>query len=91
LIEDEPNLVVTCQAENARQAQCMAESGSLTSPLWIITLPDKGGIELIEDLKALRPEMAVLVDSRHNESLYAERALRAGARVTFPTRKAAQS
>jgi DNA-binding NarL/FixJ family response regulator len=80
LIEDEPDLVVACQAENAQQAQRMAEVEKLNLALVDIKLPDKGGIELIEDLRALRPEMAVLVVSMHNESLYAERALRAGAR-----------
>jgi DNA-binding NarL/FixJ family response regulator len=80
LIEDEPDLVVACQAENAQQAQRMAEVENLNLALVDIKLPDKGGIELIEDLRALRPEMAVLVVSMHNESLYAERALRAGAR-----------
>jgi len=91
LIEDEANLVVTCQAEKCAASAMHGGVAQLDLALVDITLPDKGGIELIEELKALRPEMAVLVVSMHNESLYAERALWAGARVTFPTRKAAQS
>ncbi len=80
LIDREPDLVVAWQAENAAQAlqTVVAEAPDLA--LVDITLPDKGGIDLIKDLKAVRPEMKVLVVSMHEESLYAERALRAGAR-----------
>ena len=38
------------------------------------------GLELIKDLHALHPELRVLVVSMHDESLYAERVLRAGGR-----------
>jgi DNA-binding NarL/FixJ family response regulator len=45
-----------------------------------ISLKQGSGIELIKNLKALRPDVAVIVLSMHDERLYAERALRAGAR-----------
>jgi DNA-binding NarL/FixJ family response regulator len=45
-----------------------------------ISLPDTNGIELIKDIKSLHPGLPVLVLSTHDESLYAERALRAGAK-----------
>ena len=45
-----------------------------------LTMPGRGGIELIKDLHALYPELPVLVVSMHDEQYYAERALRAGAR-----------
>jgi DNA-binding NarL/FixJ family response regulator len=45
-----------------------------------ITLPGKPGLELIKDLKSSNPNLPVLVVSMHDESLYAERTLRAGAR-----------
>jgi DNA-binding NarL/FixJ family response regulator len=45
-----------------------------------ISLPDKSGIEVIKDSLALYPEIPVLVISMHDETLYAERILRAGAR-----------
>ena len=44
-----------------------------------ISLPGKSGLELIKDLRVLRPSLPVLVLSMHDESLYAERVLRAGA------------
>src|SRR5262249_39659818 len=45
-----------------------------------IALKGSSGLELIKDLAQLHPETAVLVLSMHDESHYAERALRAGAR-----------
>jgi len=45
-----------------------------------ITLPDRNGLELIKDLQALQPGLPILVLSMHDEMLYAERVLRAGAR-----------
>ncbi len=44
-----------------------------------VSLPDGHGIELVKDLKARYPELRILMLSMHDESLYAERALRAGA------------
>ena len=80
LINREPDLEVAWEAENAAQALEIAAAEQPDLALVDITLPDKGGIDLIKDLKALRPEMKVLVISMHDESLSAERALRAGAR-----------
>lgn len=45
-----------------------------------ITMPGRSGLEFIKDLRALHPELPILVVSMHDETIYAERALRAGAR-----------
>lgn len=45
-----------------------------------LTLKGKSGLELVKDLHTRHPDLPVLVLSMHDESLYAERALRAGAR-----------
>ena len=44
-----------------------------------VSLPDGHGIELVKDLRARFPALRILVLSMHDETLYAERALRAGA------------
>lgn len=44
-----------------------------------VTLGGKSGLELVQDIKALYPDLPVLLLSMHDESIYAERALRAGA------------
>ena len=45
-----------------------------------ISLPDKNGLELIKDVQSVAPGLPVLVISIHDESLHAERVLRAGGR-----------
>jgi DNA-binding NarL/FixJ family response regulator len=45
-----------------------------------LTMPGGEGMEFIKDLRALHPEVAVLVVSMHDEEVYAQRALRAGSR-----------
>src|SRR5579884_3258160 len=80
LIDREPDLIVAWQAENAAQAMQIVVHEKPDLTLMDITLPDKGGIDLIKDLKAICPTLPILVISMHDESLYAERALRAGAR-----------
>ena len=45
-----------------------------------ITLPGKNGVEFIKDARAMDPELSILVMSMHDESLYADRVLRAGGR-----------
>jgi len=45
-----------------------------------VSLPDKNGLELMKDLLALMPDLKILVFSMHDETLYAERVMRAGAK-----------
>ncbi len=80
LIGNEPDLIVCCEAENAHQALDAIQNQAPDLVLADITLPDKSGIELIKDIQAMYPGLAVLVISMHDESLYAERVLRAGGR-----------
>ena len=80
IIGCESDLVVCGEAENS--FQCLELVKKLTPDLVLadITLPDKSGLELIKDIHAMHPKMAVLVISLHDETLYAERVLRAGGR-----------
>jgi DNA-binding NarL/FixJ family response regulator len=80
LINNEPDLVACGEAENAQQAFDAVASGKPDLVLADISLPDKHGLELIKDLQALHAGLLILVVSMHDESLYAERVLRAGAR-----------
>jgi DNA-binding NarL/FixJ family response regulator len=79
LIDREPDLVVCGDAAAANEA--LAGIGETHPDLAIvdISLSGASGIDLIKALKSQQPELPVLVVSMHDESLYAERALRAGA------------
>jgi len=79
-INRESDLMVCGEAENAHQALGAISKLKPDLVLVDITLPEKSGFELVKDIQALHPGVPVLVLSMHDESLYAERVLRAGAR-----------
>ncbi len=79
-IDNQPDLVVAGEMGSVAEA---LEAATKLRPDLILTdllLPAKNGLELIKDLHVLHPHVPVLVLSMHDESLYAERVLRAGAR-----------
>jgi|SRR5580698_4252136 DNA-binding NarL/FixJ family response regulator len=80
LINQEPNLVVCGETDNAPKALDLISQLSPDLAVIDISLKTVSGLELVKNIKALRPELPLLVMSMHDESLYAERALRAGAR-----------
>jgi DNA-binding NarL/FixJ family response regulator len=80
LIDNEGDLKVCAEADNAGQALDIAVGETLDLILLDISLPDKNGLELIKDIRALKPGLPILVVSMHDEALYAERVLRAGGR-----------
>jgi DNA-binding NarL/FixJ family response regulator len=80
LINHQPEMVVDGEAEDAAQALTLLTSRRPDLMLIDITLPGKSGLELIKDVRAILPDLPMLVLSMHDESLYADRVLRAGAR-----------
>ena len=78
-INRQPDMLVCGEAENAQQAMTAAQKLAPDVALVDITLPGKSGLELVKDLKVTHPKVVILVISMHDESLYAERTLRAGA------------
>jgi DNA-binding NarL/FixJ family response regulator len=80
LINQQSDLVVCGQAEDAAQALAGIGAGRAELALIDISLKTASGLELVKDLKLHHPEVALVVLSMHDEMLYAERAIRAGAR-----------
>ena len=72
-------MMVCGEAEDA--AKAFDAVGTLSPDIAVVDISLKGsnGIELIKNIKARYPSLPILVLSMHDESLYAERALRAGA------------
>jgi DNA-binding NarL/FixJ family response regulator len=80
LISHEPDLLVCGEAESAAQALAAIKSARPDLVLADITMPGRSGLEFIKDLQTQHPGVAVLVMSMHDETIYAERVLRAGGR-----------
>ncbi len=81
LINQEPQLEVCGQAESAGKALELVATTHPAIAIVDIWLEAGGsGLELIKDLRAMHPEVAAIVLSMHDEAIYAERAMRAGAR-----------
>jgi DNA-binding NarL/FixJ family response regulator len=78
-IGDEPDMEICGQAGSAAEAMPAIASSKPQVAIVDISLPGRDGIELVKDLKGHFPSILILVLSMHEESLYAERALRAGA------------
>ena len=80
LIDQQPDLAVCGEAGSAAAAMSGIGAAKPDVAVVDISLGGRSGLELIRDLKLQHPGVAVLVLSMHDEDLYAERALRAGAR-----------
>jgi DNA-binding NarL/FixJ family response regulator len=80
LINKQPDMIVSAEADDPIQATRELSKAMVDLVLTDLTMPGRGGIEFIKDLRVLYPELLILVVSMHDEMLYAERALRAGAR-----------
>ena len=90
LINQQPDLTVCGEAETAPAALSAIAAGRADLAIVDLNLANSSGIELIKNLKVLHPEVPVLVLSMHDESLYAERVFRAGARGYVNKRETAQ-
>lgn len=79
-INREPDLEVYGEASSP--AEAMTALAKLTPDLLVtdLTMPGRSGIEFIKDVHALQPDLLILVLSMHDEMLFAQRALQAGAR-----------
>lgn len=80
MINQEPDLVVCGEAEDAHEAMEMIDKVKPDMVIVDISLPGVDGVELLKNIKTRFGDLPALVVSMHDESLFAERALRAGAR-----------
>jgi DNA-binding NarL/FixJ family response regulator len=80
LIQAEPDLMVCGEADDAREAMRMIGT---TGPRLVVTslsLKNGHGLDFVKDVHSNHPQLLILVFSLYDELVYAERAIRAGAR-----------
>jgi DNA-binding NarL/FixJ family response regulator len=79
MITRDPRFIICGESDNANEAVFKIGEEDPDLVIVDITLKGTNGLDLIKDLKARSSRAALLVLSMHDESMYAERALRAGA------------
>jgi DNA-binding NarL/FixJ family response regulator len=79
LFEGRPEIATFGEASNAKEAARLVREQDWDVVVMDITLGDRSGIEVMKDLKAIRPGLAFLILSMHSEAQYARRAFKAGA------------
>jgi len=79
LIASEPDMRVCGEASDTTEAMRLVKTAQPNVVIVDICLKSGYGIELIEQIKAYNEHIKMVVSSMHDESLFAERALRAGA------------
>ncbi|MBI3880078.1 MAG: response regulator transcription factor [Verrucomicrobia bacterium] len=80
VIQEEPDLTICGEAADRHHALRVIADTKPDLAIVDLVLKNSHGLELIKDLATTHPKVAVLVVSLHEESLYAERAMRAGAK-----------
>src|SRR4029434_10213192 len=91
LINEENDLVVCGEAEDSAGAITGIAKIRPDIALVDISLKNESGLELVKNLESQFPLVALIVLSMHDEALYAERALRAGARGYVMKRESSKS
>jgi DNA-binding NarL/FixJ family response regulator len=79
IVEDEADIVIAAEAATGAQAIERARQIEYDVALLDVNLPDVSGLEVLKQIKAARPNKAVLILSVHPEDQYAVRMLKAGA------------
>ncbi|MFO1361380.1 MAG: response regulator transcription factor [Burkholderiales bacterium] len=79
ILAAEPAFEVVGEARDGHEALAAVRAGGFEVLILDLSMPGRGGIELLRQAKSERPELRVLVLSMHAEDQYAVRAIRAGA------------
>lgn len=79
LVNQQPDLRICDEAADARSALAKIQASDPDIVVMDISLKDSSGLDLLKSVRATTPATQVLMLSMHDEKLYAERAIRAGA------------
>jgi DNA-binding NarL/FixJ family response regulator len=79
IINDEPDFEVVGEAETGQEILHLIEHNDCDAVVLDITMPDKNGLVVLQEAKAMLPQLPVLILSMHPEDQFAMRALKLGA------------
>ncbi|MHA1873409.1 MAG: response regulator [Candidatus Heimdallarchaeaceae archaeon] len=79
ILEDTSDIVVTGEASSAQEVLNKVKSNNFDIVLLDISLPGRSGLDVLKQLKSIKPDLPVLILSMHPEEQYAIRSLRAKA------------
>ena len=79
IMDEELDMSVAGEASCAAECIARVNESEWDVVLLDITLPDRSGLEALKDVKAMRPELPVLILSMHPEEQYAKQAIMNGA------------
>jgi len=79
ILADSPDTIVVDEASDGNEALRKADDGDFDLVLLDISMPGRGGLDVLKELKSRKPGLPVLILSMHPEDQYAVRALRSGA------------
>ncbi len=79
IINDEPDFEVVAEAQNGQEVLDKLENIDCNVVVLDITMPDKNGLAVLQEVKATRPRLPILILSMHPEDQFALRALKLGA------------
>ncbi|MBN2026896.1 MAG: response regulator transcription factor [Actinobacteria bacterium] len=90
IMDEEPDMEVAGEASSVEELMNKIRESEWDVVLLDITLPDRSGLEALEDIRAIKPGLPVLVLSMHPEEQYASQALKKGASGYLSKESAAQ-
>jgi two-component system invasion response regulator UvrY len=76
---DEPDIAIVGEAQSSNEALDLVRTQNWDAVILDITMPGRGGLDTLEELKHQYPDLPVLILSIHPEDQYAARAFKAGA------------
>lgn len=79
IISDEPDFEVVAEAQNGQEVLDHLKKANCNVVILDITMPDKNGLAVLQEVKAAYPRLPVLILSMHPEDQFALRALKLGA------------
>jgi two-component system, NarL family, invasion response regulator UvrY len=79
VLDSEPDLVFAGEAEDSDQALQQVERDCWDAVVLDLSMPGRGGLEVLREIRRSRPNLPVLVLSMHSEEEFAVRAIKAGA------------